>query len=44
MVRIGVDNMLYKRNVAFVGLELVQGNIERGVIVHVEIVTNYNYY
>jgi hypothetical protein len=31
--------VLYKRNVAFVGLELVERHVECSVVVHVKIVT-----
>jgi hypothetical protein len=39
-IRVCVYDMLYQRNVAFVGLELVERHVECSVVVHVKIVTN----
>jgi hypothetical protein len=39
-IGVSVNDVLYQRNVAFVGLELVERHVECSVVVHVKIVTN----
>ncbi len=39
-IGVSVNDLLYQRNVAFVGLELVERHVECSVVVHVKIVTN----